>query len=463
MGDVYINVRNRGAEVLRMAGIKAYIPGGGTTAGTRKVLIAVICLFAGLVTITPTPAAAQVCVLMPYPCTRWTCPESCTLDPQQNCPQSEQIYDEVTQHTEDRFEEHEEWMVDDLFLRDILPQMKMMTEQLSAVAMQQVEIIGTFFDAKHQLETQRLFQQMAAEANHDYTPSAAVCTMGSSIRSLASTERNADLTMLALTKHALERQSRAANKNSSEAGKEDLEGRIEQFRRVYCDPSDNNGELTAVCGTGIDPQRRNKDIDYARTLAAPTTLQLNFSDGTMTADEEDILALSSFLYAHDVGDWLPEARLRNNQANIEKFYATRSVTAQRSVAQHSFNAIAAMKSTGQDDADTARYLRAVLVEMGMTVDDVDRILAENPSYYEQMGVLTKAMFQRPEFYVGLYDKTTNVARKGVSLQAISTMQKRDIFKSTLRSEALISILLELELRDEQEKIQNRLNRLRDAH
>jgi hypothetical protein len=446
-----------------MAGIKAYIPGGGATAGTRKVLIAVICLFAGLVTLPPTPAMAQVCVLMPYPCTRWTCPESCNLDPQQNCEQSEEIYDEVTQHTEDRFDEHEEWMVDDLFLRDLLPQMKSMTEQLSAVAMQQVQIIGTFFDAKHQLETQRLFQEMAAKANHDYTPSAAVCTIGSSIRSLASSERNGDLTMLALSKHALERQLRVANANATEGGQEDLEGRIEQFRRVYCDPNDNNGELLAICGAGTDPERRNKDIDYARTLAAPTTLQLNFSDNIMTADEEDILALSSFLYSHDISAWLPEARLRDNQPNIEKYYDTRSVTAQRSVAQHSFNTIAAMKTAGQDDADTARYLRAVLVEMGMTVDDVDRVLAENPSYYAQMGILTKAMFQRPEFYVGLYDKNVNVARKGVSLQAISTMQKRDIFKSTLRSEAMISVLLELELLDQEEAVQNSLNRLRDGY
>jgi hypothetical protein len=442
-----------------MAGIKAYIPGGGATANARKVSIAVICLFAGLCLWAPAPAQAQICVYMPYPCTPYTCPESCTLDPQQNCEESEEIYDEVTQHTEDRFEEHEDWMVDDFFLRDILPQMKSMTEQLTAVAMQQVQIIGTFFDAKHQLETQRLFQELAARANHDFTPSDAVCTIGSSIRSLASSERNGDLTALALSKHALERHTRVANINSSEGPKEDLEGRIDQFRRVYCDPNDNNGELVAVCGSGVDPLRRNKDIDYARTLAMPETLQLNFSDNDLTPDEEDILALSSFLYAHDVSDWIPEGRLRDSQANIEKYYNTRSVNAQRSVAQHSFNTIAAMKTAGQNDTDAVRYLRAILVEMGLAVDDVDQILSENPSYYEQMGLLTKALFQRPEFYVGLYDKDTNVARKGVALQTISSMQKRDIFKSTLRSEALISILLELELRDRQEAVQNSLNRL----
>ena len=33
--------------------------------------------------------------------------------------------------------------------------MQLMAEQLTVNALQQVEIIGTFFDAKHQLETQR--------------------------------------------------------------------------------------------------------------------------------------------------------------------------------------------------------------------------------------------------------------------------------------------------------------------
>jgi len=40
-----------------------------------------------------------------------------------------------------------------------------MTNQLTATSMQQVQIIGSFFDAKHQLETQRMFQQMTAEAH----------------------------------------------------------------------------------------------------------------------------------------------------------------------------------------------------------------------------------------------------------------------------------------------------------
>ncbi len=128
--------------------------GGNQPTRARTVLLALTCLVAGGVAMAATPAVAQVCVIMPYTCTPYTC-VPCTMDPTQNCPQSQEIYNEVTQHTEDRFEEHEDWMVDDLFLRDILPQMKMMTEQLSAVALQQVSIIGTFLDAKHQLEVHR--------------------------------------------------------------------------------------------------------------------------------------------------------------------------------------------------------------------------------------------------------------------------------------------------------------------
>ena len=63
---------------------------------------------------------------------------------------------------------------------------------------------------------------------------------------------------------------------------------------------------------------------------------------------------------------------------------------------------------------------------------------------------------RPEFFVDLYDKPANVARKNVALQAISLMQRRDLFKSSLRSESILSAIIELELINAQEVVQNQL-------
>jgi hypothetical protein len=48
--------------------------------------------------------------------------------------------------------------------------MAAMTKQMTTVGLQATKVIGTFFDAKHQLETQRLFQTLMAEAHKDYQP-----------------------------------------------------------------------------------------------------------------------------------------------------------------------------------------------------------------------------------------------------------------------------------------------------
>ena len=74
-----------------------------------------------------------------------------------------------------------------------------------------------------------------------------------------------------------------------------------------------------------------------------------------------------------------------------------------------------------------------------------------------MEVLTKKIYQNPDFYTNLYDKPANVERKGVALQAIGLMQKFDLFKSYLRNEASLSILLELAVMDLQEEVENEIN------
>jgi hypothetical protein len=76
-----------------------------------------------------------------------------------------------------------------------------------------------------------------------------------------------------------------------------------------------------------------------------------------------------------------------------------------------------------------------------------------PSYMAQMEMLTKRIYQDPNFFVGLYDTPANVKRKGAALQAIGLMLDRDIYDSQVRSEMLMSQLLELRLVREQRRAQ----------
>ncbi len=85
------------------------------------------------------------------------------------------------------------------------------------------------------------------------------------------------------------------------------------------------------------------------------------------------------------------------------------------------------------------------------------MLGDKPSYFAQMDVLTKKIYQDPYFYADLYDKPANVMRKNVAMRAINNIQKRDIYRSLLRSEAIMSVWLESEIEERQKICRQRNN------
>lgn len=349
------------------------------------------------------------------------------------------------------FQAHREWLLGPFFENRLVPAMMMMTEQLTVVGLQQVQIIGTFFDAKMQLETQRLFQQLQAEAHKDYHPSQGICSFGTNIQSLAASERKADINAIVLSERLLDRQLNAINSLGGEGNVSDKVSRLNQFISNYCDPNDNNGGLRELCsGPGARP---NRDVDYTRTIDSALTLNADFSsNGAATPDEADIMAMSANLYAHETFDPLP-SELIGNPGLSQNYLDVRAVAAKRSVAQNSFNNIVGMKTAGSGNSE---YLQHILTELGIEASDAKAIVGDNPSYYAQMEMLAKKIYQNPDFYTNLYDKPANVARKGVAMQAISLIQERDLFKSQLRTEAMLSLILELELEKKQAKVQNEL-------
>src|SRR5690606_1555650 len=72
----------------------------------------------------------------------------------------------------------------DGFKETVVASLMMMAEQFTANMAYQVQMIGKLLDAKHQLETQRLFQQKMSEAHKDYQVSEQMCTFGTFARDL---------------------------------------------------------------------------------------------------------------------------------------------------------------------------------------------------------------------------------------------------------------------------------------
>lgn len=360
------------------------------------------------------------------------------------------------QHITDEFIQHRKWIVESLWEAHLLPAMMLMTEQISAVAMHQMFAVGAMFDAKHQLETQRIIEDMQATAHKTYQPDETLCQVGTNTRSLAASDRNTDLTQYALAKTLLERGLLNGDGISGGGPRDDTRSRMAHFKKTYCDKSGFDGGMTNVCNIS-EPSQINRDINFIAAIDQEKTLNIDFSEAAVDTDETDVIALAHNLYGQKLfpylqGDKLalPDGRLIRDNAFV--YMDMRALMAKRSVAQAAYVAQAALKSEGTQDVKP--YLTAILKEMGIPETEIDLIIGERPSYHAQMELLTKILYQTPNFYAELYGKPTNIDRKVVSMQAIGLMQRRDMYRSNLRREAIEAVWLEGALEDLEGKADN---------
>lgn len=398
----------------------------------------------------------------------------------------QQYHDDLEQNTQDEFDDDleafEDWMVEQFFEGEVVPAMADMTTQMSAVAMQQMNIIGAFIDADIQMDTQRLFQQLQAEAHKDYRPSDDFCWFGTNVRSLANSERKSHHNTAALSSSGLVRQIGKRDAGAAPSLEVDLRQRWAQFVDTYCDPKDNNwnrpsplpavtpaappqltglefacdhdGDVTGGAKGATEAWRKNLDIDFSRLVDEPRTLDIDFTNATRTDDEEDILAMSRNLFGHRVLT-RDLSRLKLKSINGRKLYlALRSVAAKRSVAQHSFDSIVGLKAKGTGAGlipvgQTRQYLGSIVKELmpnGTQDFEVYELIGEEPSYFSQLEIMSKKLYQNPDFYANLYDTPANVVRKQVAMQAIELMLDRAIYESQIRKEMVVSVLLSSKLR-----------------
>jgi hypothetical protein len=338
--------------------------------------------------------------------------------------------------------------------------LKDMTEEIATITTRAIFAIGTFFDAEHQLDTQRDYQRLVAQTHKDYHPGEQMCQFGTFIRSVARSEEKTTL-----DKQALNRQLMVVYNNQdgavTERGSEiDLISRIEDFKTAYCDPADNNGGLNLMCDSGgeSDKERTNKDIDFARTVASNLTLDLDYEVDAATPDEKDIYTLARHLY------W-PEPFEPKDEKSVERYgslyQAVRADIAKRNVAHNSFTNIVAEKSASKvgSGADSGwNFMKALMRDFGLNDTDTHKTMGNYPSYYAQMDVLTKKIYQNPDFYTNLYDKPVNLKRNSAAMEAIKLMQSRDLYKASLRREMLLSMMVEEQVAKRIDAIDTDLNR-----
>lgn len=360
------------------------------------------------------------------------------------------------QHIEDereatRKEFNEDWLEGVIWNQLLSPTFRDIANQVTTASTAQIAIIGSFFDAQAHIDGQRLINKLHAEAHNKYQPSRALCRFGTGVRSLAESEQISKITKYALNQRSMNRQM--GNKNSIRAlgGVYDQKARMKQFAEIYCDYADNNNKFAESCGYNLTTPRINndatriaKDINYTAVLSSPLTIDIDFiNDANPSNDEVDVLALLNNLIAHQTFVRMSKKEAKNPY-NRSTFLNMRSIVAKRNVIFNSVNHIIAQKAKG--GSSSAPYLKKIVSELGIaTPAEVEKLIGTNPSYYAQMEVLTKKLYQNPNFYIGLIDKPENVARQHAAIQSFRMMQKRDIYESVLRTEMLMSVLLETKL------------------
>jgi hypothetical protein len=358
---------------------------------------------------------------------------------------------------ETEFNTHFNWMKSQWWDQYFEPSLKKLANEYRNAVYLHTVTFGAFLDGQSFNGALRTVQDLTATSLKTYTPSDSLCRFGTLSKSLAFSEAKGDANQLVLAKRSQNRQLGQQNLSSAEGEQMDRLYRMNQFRAKFCDGSDFNGAIKPLCNGTPSDTRHNMDINFTRAVDTKNTLNVDFTDNTMTDDEENILALANNLYAHKVFNRIDGDALKNDSnTDLRSTYLDqRSIVAKRSVAENSFYELIGQKSSG--GVQSKDHFVKVLQYLGLSEDDAKKYLGDNPSYDVQMEVLTKKIYQDPAFYANLMDSPTNVNRQYAAMQAFGLMQKRDIFDTISRSEILMSLLLELEVAKYQDSVQNRQN------
>ena len=365
----------------------------------------------------------------------------------------------------------------------ILPTLQHMADQLVDTGMYQTFAVGTMLDSQQQIQTERLLNRLTARAEKDYQTDVGMCTFGTEVRSLPAAERRGEYVRYVLSQRSQDRQLGHRNAIGADGMHYDLRARLAQFRTRYCSKLDDNGALQTVCDAkAANAPTHNADINYAALVDQPLTMNVDLTDNITPAgptdpsqgySRDDVFALADNLYASDILTRIYERAFKQEEKK-QLLVDLRSTVAKRSVAENSFYTIIGMKSSGSinqsanqignadvkiTSADSAKYVKPILKQLGVPDADQDNMIGKNPSYFAQMDVLSKLVYQRPEFYTDLYESPENTERKSAAMMAVQLMQNFDRWESSLRQESMMAVWLELDLKKYQDRVVNTIHPL----
>lgn len=347
----------------------------------------------------------------------------------------------------------------DMYTDRILPVLTDFVAQMDSFMTAETASIGSFFDGQNHVQNQTALNRLKAKSHSAYNPDSDLCVFGTQAKALASSDSLAQYTRRILAAKSMDKDFYPLNTEDFSVpgiSGTDYNARRKKFETVYCSQYDNGARLGDWCIAAEDTARQNSDIAYSRVLHGKQSLELDFFNATSEPDEEDVLALMNNLYA---AEDLPRMSMEKlSGAQPERLLDLRALAAKRNVARASYSSLAGMKARGS--GSSADYMYRFYQHMGIAnPQEFEAMAGVEPSYYSQMDMLSKKIYQTPGFHTNLITNPENIKRQRASMQSVELMQQRDIFESVLRSEMLMSQLVELKLRKPQNKVSTDLKGL----
>lgn len=321
---------------------------------------------------------------------------------------------------------------------------KQWSDQTRDAIVDQAMMIGAFIDGRSTNASLSLLGKLNARALNNYQPSDTICKFGTLSRSLASSETLLDVNKKVFGEIIFDRNSQAKNTLYGEASR-GMIGNLNDFKTKYCEEVDGGNGLAGYCNSAKSTPDLffNRDVDFTRVFDVPLTLDVNYSDSTLTDQEEMMIALFQNLSLRDPDYGMESGQSLKKQRKTDDFQDLNQILAVRQLVGNTFANQVAMKSKG--NGASSSYMQKVLTKLGLTSAESKKLIGDQPSYYAQMEVLTKKLYQDPAFFANLYDTPENVDRQKVAMMAVSLMQERDLLDSLKRKELLLSGLLELKV------------------
>lgn len=313
--------------------------------------------------------------------------------------------------------------------------------------------LGTFFDAQNNMDAARSLQERRAAAAKTYAPSEALCRFGTMGQALAASQAISDSNKLVLSNTLLGRERAASNTVYGDPG-DQLKRRYEYFRQNYCDKTSANDALKKSCDVKTD-RNLDSDVNYTKQIDVPLTLDVDYTNGTSgqtDKDEEGIMAMADNLFPPQP---LPKAFADLSYKGPNMRY--RSLQAIRSVAKNSFISLVADKA--KTTSQMAPYIGKLMESLGVSADQAPILMGDKPSYFSQMEVLTKKLYQSPAFFVNLVDTPASVERQRAAMRAIKLQQGADLAETVKRREMLLAVLLELKLRERAQMVNQKVSNI----